>query len=183
MARRLHLKRLEVEAAESRRGSWTWRGRAVVGTEHIYAVRDGNYDRLNTWKMAVQVPRGKGPVIVRAIESPGKAAWAGIERKSMVFNRATQPGYRKYLYCKATPADPSGRRTKFVMTRGERGVLPSWFRPLQRGMRLKSTVATTRGTDARAQVLLARPDDHRRLIGIFFAFKVWVLDRHFQLAE
>lgn len=183
MAKRLRLDRLSIKAAGKRRGVWTWKRRAVVGTEAVYTVMDGNYDRLNTWKMVIQVPKAKGPVIVRVLEGPGKAAWAGIERKSMVFNRATLPAYRKYLYCKATLADPSGVKTKLLLRRGERDTLPPWVKPFLRGMRLKQSVTTTRGTDARAQVLLARPPDHERLICIFFAFKVWVLDRHYQLED
>ena len=171
-----------IKHLEDRRASWEWRARKVIGTEHVYAVQDENFDRLNTWKMVVQVPKARGAVIVRPLESPGRKALAGVVRKSIVFQRATLPAYRRYLYCKVTLADPSGSQTKFGMRRGERDVLPKWFAPLRRGMRLKGTVTTTHGPTT-AQVLLARPDNHMRMVRIFFALKVWVLTQNYQLVN
>jgi len=48
-------------------------------------------------------------------------------------------------------------------------------------MRLKKTIATTRANDYNAQVIVAQRDDHRRMIEIFFALKVWVLEAGFTL--
>ncbi len=49
-------------------------------------------------------------------------------------------------------------------------------------LREKSTVRTTRGTDGRLLVVLARPDDHVFMITIFLACKAWVLKHGFTLA-
>ena len=49
-------------------------------------------------------------------------------------------------------------------------------------MRLKKTVATTRGHDDQAQVILVDCYDHKLMIRLFFALKVWVLQEKFLLS-
>jgi hypothetical protein len=48
-------------------------------------------------------------------------------------------------------------------------------------MRLKDTVTTTRGTDAKAQVVLMDREDHSTMIKLYFALKVWVMQEDFSL--
>lgn len=184
--------KLQVDFVEDRRGVWQWfrkRGasghgsrKGVGGRELVYRVVDKNFDRLNSWTYLVQVPNDDlTPVIVRPREAPGRKAWAGIDRKSIAFKRARRHPYRGKLYCKVTLADPRGEKTKFVARRDERGNLPEWMDHFRSITRVKKTVTTTKGRDGDQLVLIVKPDDHRQMILIFFATKVWVLQEGFEL--
>jgi hypothetical protein len=175
--KRYRLDRILVERVGARRATWDWRGRSIQGTEYEYLVKDGNYDRLNRWTFIVQEPPTlRDDIIVRPLRVPSKRAWAGIDRKSIVFPPANRRAYRGKVYCKVSLADPEGLKTKFIARRQERGDLPKWMSGLLSKMRLKGTVAATRGRDHYHQVLVVDRDDHSRMIAIFFATKVWVLD-------
>ena len=153
----------------------------MKGTESVYHVVDGNYDRLNQWTFVIQQPDRDGPVIVRARETPVKRVWAAVGRSSVTFQRATKPGYRKSRYAKVTLADPSGSQTKFVIRKGDEAALPRWFKSLRSALKLKQTVTTTRGRDGEHRVLVVPADDHAAMIRAFFAFKVWVLEQRHQV--
>lgn len=166
-----------VTPLDTRRASWTMGRRPVSGEEHIFKVEDENYSKLNEWTFVVRVPAGSSTsIIVQPTQVPGKRVWAGVERRSIVWRPATINPHRKKMYCKLNLADPTLEKTKVGLTRGERGLLPKWFKSLKHRIRLKGTVTTTRGTDAKAQVLLVRKRDYVGMIRLFFALKVWVLE-------
>jgi hypothetical protein len=175
--------RLDIQHQDTHTASWKGFGRqAIKGTQHIYSVKDGNYRSLNKWTIAVRVPNAaRGKIIVQPITPPGKKIWADIERRSIVLVRATKHPYRNRVYCKLNLADPTGWQNKVGARRGERGALPKWFQRIGYRMRLKQTVSKTRGTDANAQVVLVRPADHKTMISLYFALKVWVLAEAFVL--
>jgi hypothetical protein len=159
------------------RASWKMAGRTVRGTDYIYRVHDYNFDRLNAWSMVIRVPiNRKEDIVVQPLSAPGKKVWAGIERRSIVFVMCTKIGYRGRMYCKVNLSDPSQRKTKVGFRRGERGVLPKWFAYFHSRMKLKDTVTTTRGTDGYSQVVVMASNDHARMIRLFFALKIWVLE-------
>ena len=174
--------KLEIECKDDRKISWRFARHAMKGTEFLYEVKDANFDRLNTWLVAVRVPKDVfGDVIVEPVQSPGKKVWAELVRRSIVLSRATKPDFRSSVYCKVNLADPSGWQTKRGTRRGDRNFLPRWFQPFRWRMRLKHTVTTTRGRDANAQIVLMDRDDHKTMIKLYFALKVWVLEESFSL--
>ena len=128
----------------------------VQGIEHIYSVKDMNFDRMNKWTFAIRVPNNpRGGIIVQPVQVPSKNVWAGLERRSLVLPKATRNPYRRFVYCKVNLADPSGRQN-YVGTRiGERDFLPTWLQELRWRMRLKRTVATTAGYSTAAPQLAA----------------------------
>lgn len=172
-----HYKPLSViiEYDEDRRASWAWDRRKIKGTEFIYGVLDKNFDRLNKWKFSVKVPQEAGQVVVQPLIVPGKKAFAEVKRRSIIFQKATRMPHRKNLYCKVHLADPSMERNWVGTTRGDREQFPDWFNYFRPHMRLKKTVTTTAGNDGNDQVVLIKPDDHKRMIRLFFALRVWVL--------
>lgn len=177
-------KSLCIDLQDKHRGSWqqVGEGRAVKGTEYLYSVKDQNYSSLNRWTIAVRVPNSPfDAIIVQPLITPGKKVWAGLERNSIVLVRAKKNPFKGRVYCKLNLADPSGWQTKKGTRRGERNALPKWFRFFAWRMRLKHTVTTTKGTDAKAQVVLIRPEDHNTMIRLFFALKVWVMAEGFVL--
>jgi hypothetical protein len=165
----------------------TWKGvgshTPIRGREYTYLIKDRNFDRLNDWKFVVKVPNSGTDIIVQPGVAPNKKIWAGIDRRSMVFVKATKKLHRNKVYCKANLADPSGEKNKRGTRRGQRKFLPKWFDYFRPYMRLKATVASTDGTDSRAQVVLVNPDDHERMIRLFFALKVWILQEGFLLVD
>jgi len=177
--------RLEIALQQKRKASWkTVAGSAIKGTEYLYAVKDANFRSLNTWILAVRVPKSVyGNIIVQPIIAPGKKVWAGIDRKSIVLVRATKNPYRRLLYCKLNLADPSGYRTKLGTRRGDRSALPKWFSGLKWRMRLKRTVSTTLGKDEWAQVILVDRQDYSTMIRAYFAMKVWIMQEGFLMAS
>lgn len=177
--------KLDIQPPENHTGSWSAFGRsAVKGIEYFYTVKDTNFRSLNQWTIAIRVPNvPRGNVIVQPIRTPGKKVWAGIERKAIVLVRATKHPYRKKVYCKLNLADPTGGKTKKGARRGDRSALPKWFVFFENRMRLKQTVTTTRGTDANAQVVMLGHDDHKAMIALYFALKVWVMAEGFILDQ
>lgn len=177
---------IDVNFEEERGATWKRVGSnlPVKGNEYSYLVKDRNFDRLNSWKFVVRVPNtNKNEIIIQPAAAPNKKVWAGIDRKSIVFVKATEKNHRDKVYCKANLADPTARKTKIGTTRGDRKLLPKWFDYFRPHMRLKATVATTAGTDSKAQVVLVEPDDHERMIRLFFALKVWVLEEGFLMED
>lgn len=170
-----------IEREEERRASWAWRGRKIKGTEFIYKVLDQNFDRLNKWKFSVRVPQKPGQIVVQPQIVPGKKAFAQSGRRSITFQKATKHPYRKYAYCKVHLADPSMEKNWCGTTRGDRTRLPLWFTYFRNHMRLKDTVTTTAGNDGCDQVIWIAPNDHERMIRLYFAMRVWVLQENFVL--
>jgi len=173
---------VDVIFENERRATWEKVGSnlAVKGIEYTYLVKDRNFDRLNAWKFLVRHPNSnKNDIAIQPISVPNKKVWAGIDRRSIVLIKATKRDHSDKVYCKVNLADPTAIRTKIGTSRGERDLLPRWFDYFRRDMRLKGTVAKTYGTDSKAQVVLINPDNHEKMIRLFFALKIWVLEEGF----
>lgn len=172
---------VDVNFKEERRSSWKWDGRTIRGMEIMYNVVDWNFDRLNRWEFAVRVPHKLGQVVAQPQTVPCKKVFAGLERRAIIFQKATKNPYRTRVYCKANLADPSGEKNRLGTSRGERNLLPRWFDYFRPHMRLKNTITTTAGHDSQAQVVTMAHDDHERMIRLFFALRVWVLQENFMI--
>jgi hypothetical protein len=185
--KRYRLDRVAVGPGEARAATWTFAGAGgrtpVSGTEHLYAVIDGNFPTRNVWEFLVRTPGAASePVEVRPRITPNLKVWAELPNRSLTFPRATKGDARGKRYCKVNLADPSGERTKDGIRGDQRDQLPAWFDGLRSRMRLKQNVRPTRGTDGEALVVLVPSDDHARMIRLFFATKVWVLKEGVALA-
>jgi hypothetical protein len=185
--KRYRLDQVAVGPGEARPATWTFagaRGRIPVsGTEHLYAVIDGNFPARNVWEFVVRAPAASSePIEVRPRSTPNLKVWAELPNRSLTFPRATRGDARGKRYCKVSLADPTGERTKDLVRGDERHELPAWFDTLQTRMRLKQNVRPTRGTDGEVLVILVSPDDHAAMIRLFFAMKVWVLKERVALA-
>jgi hypothetical protein len=193
--KRYRLDQVAVEAGEVRRGKWSFfrggRQAPVRGHEHLYAVTDGNLDARNKWEFVVRVPdESDGRVEIRPRTTPPTRTWKALTYRSLQFQKATKGDARGRRYCKVSLAvpppgrateDPRGTRTKDVIRWDQRRDLPRWFEGLERRMRAKERVRSTRGTDGNALVILVEPDDHAMMIRLYFAMKVWVLKEGFEL--
>jgi hypothetical protein len=174
--------KVEIECQNQHNASWRFSSRAVKGTEFVYSVKDSNFRSLNNWIVAIRVPNDAyDDVVVQPVQTPGKKVWAGLDRRAVILTRATRQNFKSMVYCKLNLADPSGWQTKKGTRRGDRNALPKWFQPFRWRMRLKDTVTTTRGTDAKAQVVLMDREDHSTMIKLYFALKVWVMQEDFSL--
>jgi hypothetical protein len=172
--------KLTIRLEGRKTGSWRFHHAPVKGIEYLYSVKDGNYISLNNWRFAVRVPNNAyGDIIVQPLLTPGKKVWAGLEHLAVVLPRATKQGFKSLVYAKLFLAKPTGGGTKVGVSRGERNLLPRWFQPFLWRMRLKLTVTTTRGTDPHAQVVLIPRADHRTMLKLYFALKVWVMADRF----
>lgn len=174
MAARYRIDQVAAELAGSRPATWTFARKPVAGVEYSYTVTDANFRGRNEWEFVVRVPKNPAErVEVRPIKAPNVAAWAGLERRSLTFRRANRQGYRGLLYCPVALADPTGQKSRTLVK--EKAALPRWFDQLDRRLRKKTSVASTRGTDGESFVLFCEPADHLFMIRAFFASKVWVL--------
>lgn len=174
MAGRYRIDRVAVQRTGSRPAAWTFAREPVSGTEYAYEVTDGNFRSRNEWGFVVRVPKSAAERIeVRPLKTPNIAAWAGLDRRSLTFKRATRQNYRGYVYCPVALADPTGEKSRTLVT--DKRDLPPWFRQLESRTHRKTTVASTRGTDGESLVLHCLPADHEFMIRAFFATKVWVL--------
>lgn len=193
--KRYRLEQVAVEAGEVRRGKWSFakggRQAPVRGNEHLYTVTDGNLAGRNRWEFVVRVPdQADGRVEVRPKVTPPMQTWKALTYRSVQFQKATKGDARGKLYCKVSLAvprrgrateDPRGTRTKDVIRWDQRRDLPRWFESLQRRMRAKERVRSTRGTDGNVLVVLVEPGDHGMMIRLYFAMKVWVLKEGIEL--
>jgi hypothetical protein len=181
MSRRYSLERVEAELQTERRSRWKIRtDPPVAGTECVYDVTDGNYSRRNSWEFLVRVPDARnGAIEVRPSVVPNVRAWAGMDRRALMFERVTMGRDRGACYCKVALADSSGERTRLIARVDERHRLPYWFRPLRARMRSKEAIRRTRGTDSKSLVITVPADDHQQMIALFLAAKAWVLKERF----
>jgi hypothetical protein len=174
--RRYRLDRVTVEPGEQRAATWTFGGKAVAGLEESYTVEDGNFPTRNRWEFVVRTPKTRGErVEVRPRTTPNLKVWAELPDRSLTFSRATKGDARGKWYCQVSLADPTGRKSRSIVKGDERGDLPPWFEPLKGRMRKKENVRSTRGTDGESLIVLISPHDHRAMIRLFFATKVWIL--------
>jgi hypothetical protein len=183
--RRYRLERVDAQLTSEQRSRWKIREEPLVrGIEHVYDVTDGNYDRNNVWRFLVRVPDARGGSIeVRPSVVPNLQAWAGLDRRAMMFERVTLGRNRGDCYCKVAVADPSGERTRLIARVDEKDRLPYWFQSVRGRMRSKEAVRHTRGTDRDSLVVTVPADDHRQMIALFLAAKAWVLKERFRLRE
>lgn len=169
--------KIEIELMKYAVASWTMGKRPVRGREHVYDVIDRNFPRQNRWQFVVRVPYDRcrdRSVQVQPLGDPPQLAWAGLEWRSIAFLPADKDPHQGKVYCKIFLQDPKGKKTKVGTHKGQRDLFPRWMAPLRHRMRLKSTVKKTKGSDGESQVILLQPDDHRRMIFVFFATKIWV---------
>ena len=185
MSRRYRLEKVDAQLKSERRSRWKIREEPLVrGIEYIYDVIDGNYPQRNAWEFLVRVPAARGGSIeVRPSVVPNVRAWAGLDRRALMFERATIGRYRGACYCKVAIADPSGERTRLIARVGEKDSLPYWFRSVRARMRAKDAVRHTRGTDTDSLVITVPPDDHQQMIALFLAAKAWVLKERFRFRD
>ena len=193
--KRYRLDAVAVEAIEVRRGKWSFarggRQAPVRGHEHQYAVTDGNLSGRNKWEFLVRVPDDSdGRIEIRPRATPPVQTWKALTYRSVQFQKATKGDARGKRYCKvslAVPpagratADPRGTRTKDVIRWDQRRQLPRWFAGLERRMRPKEKVRSTRGTDGNTLVILVESADHELMLRLYFAMKIWVLTEGFEL--
>ena len=193
--KRYRLDQVTLEQGEVRRAKWTFakggRQSPVRGTEHLFAVTDGNLTGRNKWEFLVRVPDDSdGRIEIRPQIHSSDPHLEGADLPLIQFQKATKGDARGKRYCKVSLAvppagrakdDPRGTRTKDVIRGDQRHDLPSWFESLQGRMRTKERVRSTRGTDGNTLVILVQPDDYAMMIRLFFAMKVWVLKEGIEL--
>ena len=101
---------VEVDSQETRRSSWKWSNQTISGIEYIYDAIDKNFNRLNRWSLSVRVHQDNSRIIVQPQTVPGKQVFAGLERRPVVFIKATKNPFRTLLYCKVNLSDPTWYR-------------------------------------------------------------------------
>jgi hypothetical protein len=185
MSRRYRVERVSAELKAERRSRWKIRdSRSFRGTECVYHVTDGNYPQRNSWEFLVRVPDEHGRSIeVRPSVVPNVRAWAGLDRRALLFERVTLGRFRGKCYCKVALADSSGDRTRLIARVDEKHRLPYWFRALRGRMRAKQAIRRTRGTDSQSLVITVPPDDHTQMIALFLASKAWVLKERYRFRD
>ncbi len=182
--RKYQLDKVVVEAGDRRPASWTFGGTAQQGTEQTFLVTDGNFSARSTWEFMARIPkRAKDRLEIRPRTTPNIKVWAELPDRSITFMRATLGEARGKRYCQVALADPTGGRSRVIVRGDQRSLLPSWFDGLKGRMRVKENVNRTRGTDAKALVVLVSEGDYATMIRIFFALKVWTLKESFTLPE
>jgi hypothetical protein len=181
--RRFSMANVHVELVEQRTESWKFQDRSVRGTAYTYDVKDNNFKRPARWTFVVRVPEAmgrQGYIEVRPTHCPRQRVFAGLDRRSVNFRAATQPRYSGHVYAKLFIGDVSGGKNKKGVRKGERTALPEYIS--RTSLRLKGTVASTRGTDANALVFIVKPTSHRTMIRFYLAARAWVLADQFVLA-
>ena len=180
--RRYRIERVNAELKAKRRSRWKIRENPLVsGIEYVYTVIDENFSRHNSWEFVVRVPKARGGSIeVRPSAVPNVRAWAGLDRRALMFERVTKGRSRGGCYCKVALADSTGERTRLIARVDEKKQLPYWYRSLSGRMRSKEAVRHTRGNDSESLVITVPADNHKEMIALFLAAKAWVLKERFR---
>jgi len=175
---------IEMSFLEERRAVWDFAGRFCKGTEFLYEVDDYNYWARNHWQFTVQVPDDwtKGNYInVRPSIVPNRKAWAGLDRRTISFQRATIGRHRGRVYAKLAIADVKAEKTRLVLTKDNKRFMPKWlkeFFPVQ-----KQRVTKSFANDGEHLVAVLKRDDHLAMIKLFLACKAWILDQDYDPEE
>jgi hypothetical protein len=175
---------VEMSFLKERRAVWNFQGTRCKGGEFVYEVDDHNYWRQNHWQFMVRVPDDwtKGNyVIVTPAQVPNRRAWAGLERRSILFQRGTIGRHRGKVYAKLAIADVEGEKNRVMLNKDNKCSIPKWlkeFAPVQ-----KQRVTRSSGNDGEQLVTVLDRDDHLRMIQFFLACKAWVLDRGYNPDE
>lgn len=170
--------RVDVALVGERKVSQEFKGRSTRGTERVYAVKDGNFDRRNSWRFAVFVPDRwlKGSYVsVSPQVVPNRKLWAGLDRRSIQLAPCTMPAYRSKCYAKLSLADATAEKNRVVLRKGE--PMPRWMKAFL--TRSKNRVTATRARDGNARVAVLRKDDWAGMIRLFLALKPWALSSGF----
>lgn len=151
------------------------------GTRYTYDVIDHNFKTNNKWEVLVRVPGKRyslAGVEIR-LEKDGCPAREAVKthaiwRESIVFNPTSIGTHRDKWYVKVK-VKARTMTIKKLVKRGGRSDMPEWLQLpyFSSGMRLKGTVKTSKSGDLEQQILMAKPDDHLRMIRTFFALRVW----------
>jgi hypothetical protein len=178
--------KIEVKPSDDGKpGRWKFRGKGNVrGTRIRYDVTDDTVGRLKKWVFEVRVPDrlNVGNYIeVRPVEHPQRKCWAGIERTTLTFAKATLEGFRGLVYSKISLADPTGLHNTKRVSGCNLDRLPTWM--TQFNLHLKDSVKSTKGTDGESCVAVFAADDYKGMINFYFAVKVWVLKEGFVLED
>lgn len=170
-----------LSSAEPASGTWQWQNVPIKGIEYRYQVTDHNFRAYNAWEFLIRVPTNGEQVLVCPTKYPSKKAFAGLERRSVVFAPCTKEPYHGDLYCKIHLADPTGTKNWIGVRYEDRASLPAWFSLFRLRLHRKSDVSTTNGTDWNSLVCRVRGDDHERMVRLYFALRVWILQERFIL--
>ncbi len=155
---------------------WEFQHNVTRGAIYHYTALDANERLPLPWWFVVQIPGEllKGEyILLQTLDYPRTKAWTPVARMVINFGKATMAAYRGFLYAKVRLADPEGAQ-KYV-TWQHRRALPPYLTAFD--LRPKKRVATTRGSDAETLVAVVPRDDHACMIRLFFATKVWPLER------
>jgi hypothetical protein len=173
------------QVRSNRDGHWQFQNEHFSGTIYEYSVEDKDFRALNKWTFEIRVPdkfhKGAYVVVRPTTRHPQKTYWAGLDRESINLARATKGSYREQMYAKINLSDVTGEKNKIGVSRGQRADLPDYIRRFL--LRLKKTVASTKGRDGNYQVAVIEPEDHEAMIRLFFALKVWVRYDNFSLPQ
>jgi NAD-dependent DNA ligase len=118
---------------------------------------------------------------VTPVQVPNREAWAGLDRRSINFQRATIGRHRGRVYGKLVIADIEGEKNRRMLNKNDKPFMPKWlkgFAPVQ-----KQRVTTSLANDGEHLVAVLDRDDHVRMIQFFLACKPWVLDRGYNPDE
>lgn len=179
---RYDIARVQVMLREDRRTQWRFRDKTVAGVEHVYTVMDENFRTPYRWEFLVRVPDAADESTeVRPVVVPNVRDWAGLDRRALMFQRASIGRHRGEMYCKVAASDISGEKTRIEVRASDKKRLPYWFRAFGARLRAKDAVRRTKGTDGDKLVLTVLRDDHAMMIRAFMALKAWVLKEDIQL--
>jgi hypothetical protein len=169
---------VEVSFLGERNASQEFKDRRTRGIERVYAVKDGNFDRRNSWQFIVFVPNRwlKGTYVsVRPHVVPNRKSWAGLDRRSIQLAPCTKAAHRGKCYAKLSFADLKDGKNKVVLRVDD--APPRWMRHFR--IHKKTRVTATRARDGNALVAVLEKSDWVGMIRLFLALKPWAIAANF----
>ncbi len=177
--RKLNPDSIRIELAERVSENWSAYGGSIVrGHRHVYRVADGNRASYKKWEFAVRVPEPLegGNIEVFPTKHPASKAFGRLPHRAVMFIETTKLQGNGLWYCKVNMSDPSGDKTKVGFRFENRDELKKWIKGFPESIfRRKHAVCETQGNDGDSLVCLVRPENHERMIRLYFAMRVWVL--------
>ena len=154
-------------------------GDAIKGTVQAFAVVDTNHSGRNNWEFDIYSADRGSEIMVSATKHPPRAMFTRLARVS--FMKGSQKGYAKHYYHPICLQESKVGKT-FAMI-GEAEILKKKFHDGLRIMKYTS-VSKSKSPSQKNKICVIVPGaDHEKMIGAFFAEKVWPLKEKFSIKD
>jgi len=174
---RFDLKKVELELAKERSGTWTAFGQARTGTIRTFKVLDPNTGK---WTLEVREDEMRPEISIVVDSYPkDRRFYAKGARYTVLFKKCRD---KNSYYCYISKTQVEGRSTtRKIFNKSERKLIPRWISSYFKIRLYGNVVPRGKNSPARdnmvAMVDVKRPGDFAKFL---IATRIWPLKQHYE---